>query len=284
MISLNDEIGKSFGKHAVEYDYVARVQLEIGQRLFERLNYLKISPRRILDLGCGTGTFSRELARAYPKAQIIGLDLAYPMLMQSVKKQSWLRKWPLIQADMAQLPFANGFFDLVFANQVIHWASSQSLVFRELNRVMNVNACLMFTTLGPDTFKELKGAWSESNAYAHVNEFRDMHDLGDDLLKEHFLDPVMDMELLSVHYESAIKLVKALHAQGVKNVNSERNKGLTGKTAWQRFEKNYANFVTQAGKYPLTYEVVYGHAWKGEQRNLERGTETLIPVSKIRVR
>lgn len=145
---------------------------------------------------------------------------------------------------------------------------------------MKANGCLMFTTLGPDTFKELKNAWAGINHYAHVNEFPDMHDVGDCLMAEHFLEPVMDMEWLSVHYETLSKLLKSIKSQGVKNINSARNEGLTGKNSWKQFEQNYPQ--TPNGKYPLTYEVVYGHAWKGDQRKSENGVETLISISQIR--
>ncbi|WP_392537919.1 malonyl-ACP O-methyltransferase BioC [Legionella sp. 227] len=275
------EISKTFNQHASEYEFAAKVQQEIGVRLLERLQYLNIKPQRILDLGCGPGFFSYELTKIYPKAQIVGLDLAQFMLIQAQKKQGWRRKWPLVAADMRSMPFVTGTFDLIFANQVIHWGGSLTPVFRELNRVMKANGCLMFTTLGPDTFKELKQAWAGVNHYAHVNEFADMHDVGDCLMAEHFLEPVMDMELLSVHYETLPKLLQALKAQGVKNINPQRNQGLTGKTAWRHFEQNYATLQTDRGKYPLTYEVVYGHAWKGEQRKTELGIETMIPISQI---
>jgi malonyl-CoA O-methyltransferase len=281
MMTVINEISKAFNQQAAEYEVAARVQQEIGLRLFERLNYLNISPKFILDLGCGPGVFSRNLALMYPKAQIIGLDLAHAMLMQAKKKRKWRQKWSLLAADMQHMPFASGLFDLVFANQVIHWGSSLPPVFREINRVMNVNACFMFTTLGPDSFQELKTAWSGVNSYAHTNEFSDMHDVGDILMQEHFLDPVMDMERLAVHYETLDNLLKSLRAQGVRNINPQRNKGLTGKGLWQNFEKNYADLKTDKGKYPLSYEVVYGHAWKGSQRKMERGVETLIPISKI---
>lgn len=279
-MTRKNEISKAFAKQASTYEAVAKVQHEIGQRLFERLHYLKITPLRILDLGCGPGHFSRELSLLYPKAQIVSLDLAPAMLMQAKKKQGWLRKWPLVAADMHKMPFISGSFDLVFANQVIHWAESLPQVLRELNRVMNVNGCLMFTTLGPDTFKELKTAWSEHSS-AHANEFTDMHDVGDLLMAERFLEPIMDMELLSVHYETLSKLVRSLKAQGVININPERAKGLTGKGAWHTFEARYNELLTAEQKYPLTYEVVYGHAWKGEQRKTDRGTETLIPITQI---
>lgn len=280
-MTSTSEISKAFNQHAAEYERAAKVQHEIGARLLERFHYLKITPQRILDLGCGPGFFSRALAQMYPKAQIIGVDFAQQMLVHAKKKHRWRCKWPLVAADMNCLPFATGSFDLIFANQVIHWGVSLASIFRELNRVMKANGCLMFTTLGPDTFHELKHAWSDANHFAHVNEFPDMHDVGDCLMAEHFLDPVMDMELLSIHYETLPKLVHSLKAQGVKNINSRRNQGLTGRSAWQKFEQNYVKLQTETGRYPLTYEVVYGHAWKGEQRKTEQGIETLIPVTQI---
>ncbi|MBA2652358.1 MAG: malonyl-ACP O-methyltransferase BioC [Tatlockia sp.] len=281
-MNLKIEICNAFNKHAQEYEKAARVQNEIGERLFERLHYLKISPRYVLDLGCGTGRFTPMLKKLYPQAQIIGLDLSEAMLIQAKRKQGWRRKWPLVNGDMTALPFADGCFDLIFMNQVIHWSQPLATVVHELNRVMNFNGCLMFSTLGPDTFKEIKQAWQLADNYAHTNHFMDMHDIGDCLLAEHFLDPVVDMELLSVHYASLKQLLENLKAQGVRNINQTRNRGLTGKQSWQNFESAYQNLRTSEGKYPITYEVVYGHAWKGEQRRLGEGTETFIPVSQIK--
>ncbi|WED44671.1 malonyl-ACP O-methyltransferase BioC [Legionella cardiaca] len=282
-MSLKVEICNTFNKHAIEYEQAAKIQNEIGQRLFERLDYLKINPRYILDLGCGTGLFTLQLKKKYPKAEIVGLDLAKNMLFEAKKKQGWWRssKWSLINGDMTLLPFATGTFDLVFANQTIHWAQPLDTVIRELNRVMNNQGCLMFSTLGPDTFKELKQAWLVVDNHAHTNEFADMHDVGDCLLKERFLDPVVDMELITVHYENLKKLLLNLKAQGVRNINEKRNGGLTGKDSWQAFEKAYQVACTKEGKFPLTYEVVYGHAWKGAQRLVDKGTETFIPISRI---
>lgn len=280
-MAIINEISKAFNAQASQYEKAAKVQHEIGIRLLHRLQYLKINPRYILDLGCGPGNFSKELALLYPNAQIIGLDLAPAMLKEARKKQGWLRKWSLVSADMMHIPFATGLFDLIFANQVIHWGNPLEQLFRELNRVMNVNGCFMFTTLGPGTFKELKDSWALANSYAHINHFADMHDVGDMLLGEYFVDPVMDMELLEVHYDSVLKLVGALKGQGVKNINPGRNKGLTGKESWRIFNEQYQQFCTPTGKYPLSYEVVYGHAWKGERQKTNHGVEAFIPLSSI---
>ena len=280
-MTVTTEICNTFNKSASDYERFAKVQLEIGQRLFNRLDYLNIKPKRILDLGCGPGYFSKQLAAKYPKAQIVGLDLALDMLLQSKNKQGLFKKWSLINADMRHLPFESGTFDLVFANQVLHWANPMMPALREVNRVMAVNACLMFTTLGPSTFKEILSSWSGVNSHAHINDFPDMHDVGDWLMAEYFLNPVMDMESISLHYESLTQLIRALKSQGVKNINKNRNPGLTSKSSWKKFEENYEGFKTEKGKYPLSYEVVYGHAWKGERTRQDNGVESFIPISQI---
>jgi len=281
MMNLKKEISKSFNQQAQCYEKAAKVQHEIGHRLFERLDYLKIAPRYILDLGCGTGVHSSLLKRKYPKACIVSCDLALQMLVVTQKKQRLWRKWPLVNADMHQLPFADGVFDLVFANQAIHWSEAIPQVFRELNRVMNQEGCLMFSTLGPDTFKELRMAWGGVDTHAHTNPFIDMHDIGDHLLRERFAEPVVDMEMLTVQYVDLNTLLHSLKAQGVRNINPQRNNGWTGRRRWQQFSKNYQSFCTVDGKYPLSYEVVYGHAWKVNQHIGDKGIETFIPISQI---
>lgn len=282
MMNLKTEICKSFDKQAGVYEQAARIQQEIGARLFERLDYLKINPRYVLDLGCGPGVFTRLLKKKYPEAVIVGLDLAQAMLIQARKKQGWFKKWPLVNADMLAMPFPDGLFDLVFANQVVHWVNPISEVFHEINRVMNVDGCLMFSTLGPDTFKELRLSWQVADQYAHSNDFVDMHDIGDMLMSERFLEPVVDMEQITMHYSSLSGLIDNLRKQGVRNINQKRNQGLSGKKAWQRFETAYKTLCTPEGKFPLSYEVVYGHAWKGAQRRLDNGSETFISIDKIR--
>ena len=281
-MNVNTEICKAFNKNARRYEQTAKIQQEIGLRLFERLDLLKIKPRYILDLGCGSGFFTQRLKKYYPNAHIVGLDLALGMLREAKAKQGWFQKWSLVNGDMSVMPFATGLFDLVFSNQVIHWSSSLTELMSELSRVMAPGGCLMFSTLGPDTFCELRKAWGSIDNYAHANDFLDMHDIGDYLLAEHFLDPVVDMEVLHAHYSSLRQLVDGLKAQGVKNINPARNPGLTGKSAWKAFEKAMAAGCKEADTYPLTYEVVYGHAWKGEQRRTSQGTETMISVEQLR--
>lgn len=282
IMRFSKEVCNAFHKQAGVYDRVALVQREIGEQLFERLTYLKMEPNYVLDLGCGTGVFSKLLKKKYPKAKIVSLDIAHGMLLEAQAKYRWSPKNVFFtRADMHALPFKNNLFDLIFSNQVLHWSTDWPQLMRELNRVMHIGGCLMFSTLGPDTFLELRG--EEERRFAHTNSFMDMHDIGDILLREHFLDPVVDMEKLSVHYDDWQALLRSLKNQGVRNVSTNRNPGLTGKRAWQSFENSVQQYQTVEGKFPLTYEVVYGHAWKGEMHCSKAGVETSIPVSALRL-
>ena len=280
-MNVKNEICKSFNNHAKCYEQSAKIQHEIGLRLLEKLDYLKINPIYILDLGCGSGLFTIKLKKLYPKATIIGFDLAIDMLKEAREKQGLLKKWPLVGGDMLTLPFASGIFDLVFSNQVIHWSESIKDLLGELSRVLSKDGCLLFSTLGPDTFVELRQSWATIDNYAHVNDYIDMHDLGDYLLSLKFIDPVIEMEIITAHFSSLAKLLDSLKAQGVRNINLARNHGLTGKGSWRNFERAMEAFSLENGDIPLTYEVVYGLAWKGATRAAEKGVETMISVNDL---
>lgn len=269
------EIGQAFNAHADEYESEAQVQLEIGQRLFERLEYLKISPSRILDIGCGPGTFLRQLQQRYPDAQIVALDIAHSMLSIAKTKQMEPNQWLMLNADMHQMPFPAEQFDLIFSNQVLHWSPALPTLLQEWQRVLRPGGCLLFSTLGPDTFQELKQAFQQVDTYEHVNAFHDMHHVGDCLLGQAFSDPVVDMEMILAHYSSLSKLLHSLKAQGVKNIHEKRNTGLTGKDSWRKFEQYMLLTKTETHKYPLTYEVVYGHAWKLEHQPVQQNASAI---------
>ncbi|MDI9682646.1 methyltransferase domain-containing protein, partial [Burkholderia cenocepacia] len=125
------------------------------------------------------------------------------------------------QADFAALPFPGGAFDLIWSNLALHWHSRPDTVFPEWQRVLRVNGLLMFSTLGPDTLRELRAeggampsAASASAQAARVIDFVDMHDLGDMLVESGFEIPVMDQEVLTVTYKSPDSLLADVRRWG----------------------------------------------------------------------
>jgi malonyl-CoA O-methyltransferase len=128
----------------------------------------------------------------------------------------------------------------------------------------------MFSTYGPDTLKELRGAFARIPRSHHVHAFVDMHDLGDMLLAAGFADPVMDMEMLTLEYADVGALVADLRASGQTNALAARRRGLMSRDEWQQMISAYEGERRQ-GRLPASVEVVYGHAWKGVPTRISDG-------------
>jgi malonyl-CoA O-methyltransferase len=252
----------AFSRAAECYDQVAVLQREIGQRMLDRLELVRLQPRVILDIGAGTGVATAALAARYRKARVVALDFALPMLLQARKRGGWLRKPRCICGDLEQLPLADHSVDLIYSNAALQWSNDLDSAFGEFRRVLRPGGLLMFTTFGPDTLKELRAAWAAVDNGSHVSTFIDMHDVGDALMRAGLADPVMDVDRLTLTYERVGGLMKELKILGAHNVNSDRRRGLTGKGRLQAMQAAYEQFRrAQDGLLPASYEVVYGHAW-----------------------
>ncbi|MBS0359695.1 MAG: hypothetical protein JSS53_10530, partial [Proteobacteria bacterium] len=152
-------------------------------------------------------------------------------------------------------------------------------LFKELFRVLKPNGLLLFTTFGLDTLLELRQSWAAVDSKTHVHPFVDMHDMGDELLRAKFSDPVMDMEMLQVTYSDVLLIMKDLKALGAHNMSMTRNLGLTGKDRLKACISAYEKFRDMDGQLPVSYEVVYGHAWKPKT---SLNSEFRISVDKIK--
>lgn len=280
------QVRRAFDRAAASYDAAAVLQREVGERLLERLDLLKIQPVRILDLGCGTGQGSAALLKRYPKAQVVAADLAPAMLARTRHRGRLLRRPLCVCADAEALPFAPGSFDLVFSSLTLQWCHDPDRVFGGLLRVLRPHGALMFSTFGPDTLKELRQSWAGVDGYTHVNAFIDMHDLGDALVRARFADPVMDVETFTLTYPRVEDLMRDLKAIGAHNVTGGRRRGLTGRAGLRALAEGYERFRGADGRLPASYEVVYGHAWAPAELPQRRlpGGEVHVPLSRLRRR
>ncbi|HJW02219.1 MAG TPA: malonyl-ACP O-methyltransferase BioC [Azospira sp.] len=281
------QVRRAFSRAASGYDEEAFVAREVMGRMAERLDYVKLEPGRIVDLGCGTGTAQALLKQRFPQAQYLGLDNSLPMLSAAQSKlglasgrlrlPSWLggssRTQPqLVAADATALPLPQGSCGLLWSNLLLHWLDDPLPALKEIHRVLEVGGLLMFATLGPDTLKELRAAFGDG--YAHTQRFIDMHDWGDMLVGCGFADPVMDMEMLTLTYPDFDALVRELKATGDTCAMHGRRPGLTGKGVWQEARRAF-DAKRQEGRAPVTLEIVYGHAWKSQPKTTADGRSVI---------
>lgn len=283
------EVRRAFDRAAAHYDAHAVLQREVGDRLRERLDFVTLTPSRVLDLGCGTGYGTAQLRARYPAADLLALDLAPAMLAATrarVPQTPWLQRvraclssgtapdmQPLC-ADMERLPLATNSVDLVWSNLALQWALDLNATIKGLHRVLAPGGLLMFATFGPDTLKELRAAFAGIDAAPHVNRFVDLHDIGDMLIYAGFASPVMEMELLTLTYDDLKTLMTDLKGMGAHNAAAARTRGLFGKSAWARLQQAYET-QRMGGRLPATFEVIYGHAWAGDKTRREDGRDII---------
>ena len=257
--------------HAAEtYDSAAVLAREVGARMAQRLDLVKLAPQRVADIGCATGDGIRELQRRYAKALPLALDYALPMLRavrsRTPRLQRMTGRGPrLVNADVRALPLAANTLGLVWSNLMLHWLDDPLPALRELHRVLDVGGLLCFATLGPDTLKELRAAAAKVGAGDTAKRFLDMHDLGDMLVAVGFGDPVMDMELITLTYPTPRAFLADQRHLGVRDA-------LLGHQGWRDWRRLFGAWPqNDEGRLPASFEIVYGHAWKPEPRQIADG-------------
>lgn len=263
--------------HFSEADFVHR---QCFDGLTERLSPVVIDATRILDLGAASGNGSRQLAKIFRKSRVISFDLSGGMLKVAKKKKPLLSKLTELQGNAMQIPLQTGSIDLVFANLLLPWINDLPACLTEIARVLKKGGVFAFATLGPDSLKELREAWSDVDDEHHLNHFPDMHDVGDALVRAGLTDPVLDVDYLSVTYRNCDSLYRDLTASGARNSLTDRRKTLTGKSRFDAMEEALIAGKRDA-ELALKLELVFGHAWGAGPRSVA-GEYHLDPASITR--
>lgn len=272
----NSKVQQAYNRIANHYNDVAMLHRQSGEQLIENLQYLELKPKRILDLGCGTGHFTQKLQALYPEAEVIGIDFSENMLAVANSNYPDLT---FIQANVMKTNLAEHRYDLLFCNGVLHWLAQPQEFFIEAKRLLATSGALLFTTFGPDTLKELQRAWATISNQAHVNQFIDMHDLGDGLRELHFFDPVLSMEKIIFTAPDVITLLQTIKSMGSSFLGEH---AYVSRQEFQQLENAY---LAEQGSLPVTCEIIYGHARQSAQLNVEHlDQDGVVKISVAQLR
>ena len=294
------QVRRAFSRSAASYEAAARLQHAVEARLLESLDYLddpalaRAPPRRVLDLGCGTGRASRAMQARWPKADVVSLDLALPMLREgraAARPGGWLAnpfaRRPLpVCADARALPLADASVDVLFSNLCLQWVEDLDAVLAGFRRVLKPHGLLLFSTFGPATLWELREAFARADALPHVSPFADIAGVGDALVRAGFHQPVLDREDERTHYPDLPALMRELRAIGATNALASRRHTLTGRTRFRVAAEAYEAHREARGL-PASWEILSAMAWAPEAGTpiREGGVDvTAVPLSRIPIR
>lgn len=255
------QVRRAFARAASTYERHDTLQRDVEARLFDSLDYYEGKPRRVLDVGCGTGRGSARLKKRWRDAEVIALDISLPMLRQARRHAGWWKPLARVCADGLALPFPDRSMDVVYSNLCLQWCDTPRALLAEFARVLKPGGFMAASSFGPDTLSELRAAWATADdTHAHVGRFLDLHDLGDAALAAGLKDPVLDSDRVTLHYPDVRTLMVDLKGLGATNADRDRAHGLTGKA---RFKAMLDAYETRRhdGRIPATWEIVTLHAW-----------------------
>jgi malonyl-CoA O-methyltransferase len=273
-------VRRNANRASATYDESAVLQSQLREQMIERLGWIAFEPENVIDLGCGTGRAAIALAKRWPQARIVALDLS-PGMMRETGRRDETGRCERVCADALAVPLRDTSVDLVFSNLMLPWCEDLDALFAEVARLLRPRGLFTFTTFGPDTLVELRDAWRQADDGAHVHPFTDMHDIGDGLIRAGLVEPVLDVSRYTLTYPDLRALMRDLKATGAQNAATERPRGLTGRLRLRAVEQAY-EIHRREGVLPASCEVVFGQAWAAvEKPDADHDGEFAFPVSAI---
>lgn len=258
MSSYQDEfknsVARSFSRAALTYDDAAVLQRRIGAELLDYVRPLirNASSPLILDLGAGTGFFTRVLVEMAPNACVVALDLS-----ESMARQASLRhQGGCVVGDAEALPIATDAVDLIFSNMCIQWCRDPVELCRELGRVLKPGGRMIFSTFGPKTLRELRHAWSVSDGFEHVIKFLSEEQLMAVFEQAGFVWESRMARVDRCIYQDVFALMRELKDLGARNASVSRSRSMTGKGRIEAMIRAYPGEIE--GGISASFEILGG--------------------------
>ena len=242
------------------------VMRDAHDALLERLDGIRIAPRRILDLGAGTGAVARRVARRFRDAEVLSVD-PVPVLLRRARERAprWFSRHRHVAGDAERLPLATHCVDLIVSSVAMPWFDPVDDALAECLRTLRPGGLLLLSTLGSGTLKELAAAWSGGGGPPRMHPFADMHVLGDALVHAGFADVVMDVQRIRLKAPGFWPLCRILSRSGGSGTLAARPRGLTAVETFRAAQARYDTLRDADGALPVSVELVFGHAWAPER-------------------
>lgn len=217
-------IEENFSKHARDYDQNSRVQDLCASRLIKEVNTNGVSS--ILDIGCGTGNYTKLLKSKFPQAKIKAVDISAEMI-KVAKEKLGNEGIEFIVADAESLNLEEE-FDLISSNASFQWFQYLKSDLAKYKEALSKKGTISFSTFGPQTFSQLHSCLKEffqKPLSISASNFLNKEKVAD-ILKAIFSEVQVKEEIYNQDYNSLIELLENLRCTGT------RGNGLKGEIFW----------------------------------------------------
>ncbi|SFC51111.1 malonyl-CoA O-methyltransferase [Polaromonas sp. OV174] len=233
----------------------------------DRLEWIKLKPQTWAHWGALRGGLQAhaKLASLYPDSECFvaeaNTDRAQAAIKDIAKPWWHPKQWRAAPTRFEAPPPAS--VDMLWANMALHEAADPQALLGAWHQALKVDGFLMFSCLGPDTARELRALYAQLGWPPAGHDLTDMHDWGDMLVQTGFAEPVMDMERITLTYETPARLLQELRELG-RNFHPARFPALRGRSWKTQLEQALGQHLAVGadGRLSLTFEVIYGHALK----------------------
>ncbi|AOW14621.1 biotin synthase [Hydrogenophaga crassostreae] len=244
---------------------------EVAKRMAQRLEWFREMPDSWLHWEPAFGGMDahRHLREKLPKAdcRVWANDMAHAL--KATREAAHL-SWNPAQWRRAHEPSAIGddaSVAMVWANMALHGEPLPGDMLQRWHGLLKPDGFVMFSCLGPDSLLELRGVYARMGWPEPAHAFTDMHDWGDMLVASGFAEPVMDMERITLTFSHVDAYLQELRGLG-RNLNENRFAALRGRGWHEALRLALDSHIPrdESGRLVMTFEVVYGHAFKPQPR------------------
>jgi malonyl-CoA O-methyltransferase len=235
--------------------------------MMDRLTWITLTPKTWVHWCAVRGGLLAHaaLTTRFPDAScfvVEAQDEKAAVAIEKIAKPWWSPKRLRTARTRFERP-APGTVDMLWANMSLHESAWPTDLLASWHAALKVDGFVMFSCFGPDTARELHEVYALMGWPVAGSDMTDMHDWGDMLVRTGFAEPVMDMERITLTYETPERLLQELRDLG-RNLHPARFQALRGRGWRKKVEAALAQHLPrdESGRLSLTFELIYGHAFK----------------------
>lgn len=254
-MNIKDIVKKNFSRYADKYDLYASVQNHCAHNLMGFLADRVF--HRILDIGCGTGSYTKLLGDRFLHSAITAVDISEEMVSQAREKLRG-RLIDFITADAETAPIKSD-FDLITSNACIQWFVDTRAAVARFRSMLKADGVLLFSTFGPETLNELNSVLAKlykKDIAISSQGFFDEKALSQ-ILNDSFGLFAIRTEAFTEQYDSLSDLLNRIKYTGT------RGRGIGGRQLLRSdVAKAESIYKDDFGRIEATYQIYYCQARK----------------------